>query len=223
MSVTQYIYPMSCTENGLRSFLAMCDPKMPLWAHFATIVHFLPFHSSLSCCERSVLSATVFLEIDEISVCCLFGQFLLVTAHSSNSSYFSISFSTISAASFCPHSGRSPSFASNRPHNWLACSALYWSLIDISLFHILNILFNGPSDGVAPSVAAFNITLYPQYCSVGACISYKLLLAKKFPAFSSCSTSEAMIVVEPCVSGSVKPPMRIKVIRGACKKDSHFF
>ena len=58
---------------------------------------------------------------------------------------------------------------------------MYCSLIDISLFPNLNLLFNGPSDGVAPSVAAFNITLCPQYCPSVACVSSKLLLAEKFP------------------------------------------
>ena len=66
--------------------------RTPFWRcetliHFATAVHFLPFHSFLSCCELSVLSGTVFLEVDDISVCCLCGKFLLMTAHSNTTPY----------------------------------------------------------------------------------------------------------------------------------------
>ena len=57
--------------------------------------------------------------------------------------------------------------------------------MDDSLFPTLNVLFNGPPDGFAPSLAASSISLCPAYHPSVACIASKLLLAKKFPALIS--------------------------------------
>ena len=48
MHVMLHIPSVIHKENGSHSFLAVWDPKKPLWVHFATIVHLPPFHIYLS-------------------------------------------------------------------------------------------------------------------------------------------------------------------------------